>query len=65
MNAQHTYHYLFEVTGFVDFIHWASPPPAANEQGLRPAARVQWQLAPSNVGWQSGVTASRQLPLSV
>ena len=30
--ADNTYHYLFEVTRFVDFIHWVSPPPAANEQ---------------------------------
>ena len=34
--ADNSYHYLFEVTGFVDFIRWVSPPPAANEQGLRP-----------------------------
>ena len=34
--ADNSYHYLFEVTGFVDFLHWVSPPPAANEQGLRP-----------------------------
>ncbi len=34
--ADNTYHYLFEVTRFVDFIRWVSPLPAANEQGLRP-----------------------------
>ena len=34
--ADNTYHYLFEVTRFVDFIRWVSPPPATNEQGLRP-----------------------------
>jgi integrating conjugative element membrane protein (TIGR03747 family) len=34
--ADNTYHYLFEVTRFVDFIRWVSPPPAMNEQGLRP-----------------------------
>jgi len=34
--ADNTYHYLFEVTQFVDFIRWVSPPPAMNEQGLRP-----------------------------
>jgi integrating conjugative element membrane protein (TIGR03747 family) len=33
--ADHTYHYLFEVTRFVDFIQWVSPPPVPNEQGLR------------------------------
>ncbi|HFD86465.1 MAG TPA: TIGR03747 family integrating conjugative element membrane protein, partial [Gammaproteobacteria bacterium] len=34
--ADNTYYYLFEVTRFVDFIRWVSPPPIANEQGLRP-----------------------------
>ena len=34
--ADNTYHYLFEVTRFVDFIRWVSPPPAMNEQGFRP-----------------------------
>ena len=34
--ADNSYHYLFEVTGFVDFLRWVSPPPAVNEQGLRP-----------------------------
>jgi len=34
--ADKTYHYLFEVTGLVDFIEWVSPPPAAGERGLRP-----------------------------
>jgi len=34
--ADNSYHYLFEVTRLVDFIRWVSPPPAANEQGLRP-----------------------------
>ena len=34
--ADNTYHYLFEVTRFIDFIRWVSPPPAMNEQGLRP-----------------------------
>ena len=33
--ADNTYHYLFEVTRFVNFIHWVSPPPKTNEQGLR------------------------------
>jgi integrating conjugative element membrane protein (TIGR03747 family) len=33
--ADNTYHYLFEVTRFVDFIRWVSPPPVSNEQGLR------------------------------
>ena len=35
--ADNTYHVLFEVTRFVDFIRWVSPPPVPNEQGLRPA----------------------------
>ena len=34
--ADNTYHYLFEVTRFVDFIRWVSPPPTTSEQGLRP-----------------------------
>ena len=34
--ADNTYYYLFEVTRFVDFIQWVSPPPVPNEQGLRP-----------------------------
>ena len=34
--ADNTYHYLFEVTRFVAFIRWVSPPPVKNEQGLRP-----------------------------
>ncbi len=34
--ADNTYHYLFEVTRFVGFINWVSPPPAMNEKGLRP-----------------------------
>ena len=38
-----TYHYLFEVTRFVDFIRWVSPPPAANEQGLRPTLHKIYQ----------------------
>jgi integrating conjugative element membrane protein (TIGR03747 family) len=34
--ADGSYHYLFEVTGFVGFIQWVSPPPATHERGLRP-----------------------------
>jgi integrating conjugative element membrane protein (TIGR03747 family) len=34
--ADNTYHYLFEVTRFVEFIYWVSPLPTTNEQGLRP-----------------------------
>ncbi len=34
--ADNTYHYLFEVTRFVDFIRWVSPNPTKNEQGVRP-----------------------------
>ncbi len=33
--ADNTYHYLFELTRFVDFIRWVSPQPTTNEQGLR------------------------------
>ena len=33
--ADNTYHYLFEVTGFVAFIHWVAPPPRTSEQGIR------------------------------
>ena len=41
--ADNTYHYLFEVTRFVDFIRWVSPPPVTNEQGLRPTLRRIYQ----------------------
>ena len=34
--ADGTYHYMFEVTRFVTFIHWISPPPRQEEQGVRP-----------------------------
>ena len=34
--ADSTYHYLFEVTRFVDFIRWISPQPGKNEEGIRP-----------------------------
>lgn len=34
--ADNSYHYLFEVTRFVDFIRWGSTPPGQNEQGVRP-----------------------------
>ena len=34
--ADNTYHYLFEVTRFIDFIHWVSPAPTVNEGGARP-----------------------------
>jgi integrating conjugative element membrane protein (TIGR03747 family) len=33
--ADNTYHYLFEVTRFVDFIRWISPAPGLNEEGIR------------------------------
>jgi integrating conjugative element membrane protein (TIGR03747 family) len=33
--ADNTYHYLFEVTRFVDFIQWVSLPPRKHEQGVR------------------------------
>jgi len=33
--ADGTYHYLFEVTRFVAFIQWVSPPPRLEEQGMR------------------------------
>ena len=35
--ADGTYHYLFEVTRVVAFIHWVSPSPRQEEQGMRPA----------------------------
>lgn len=34
--ADGTYHYLFEATRFVDFIHWISPQPRKKEEGIRP-----------------------------
>lgn len=34
--ADGTYHYLFEVTRVVAFIHWVSPSPRQEEQGVRP-----------------------------
>lgn len=34
--ADNTYHYLFEVTRFVDFIQWVSPSPLKYEQGILP-----------------------------
>ena len=34
--AENTYHYLFEMTHFLAFIRWVSPPPRINEQGVRP-----------------------------
>lgn len=34
--ADNSYHYLFEVTRFVDLIRWVSTPPRTNEQGARP-----------------------------
>jgi len=34
--ADKTYYYLFEFTGFVDFIRWVSRPSVAGEQGVRP-----------------------------
>ena len=33
--ADRTYHYLFEVTRFVNFIRWISPAPGSNEEGIR------------------------------
>jgi len=34
--ADGIYHYLFEVTRVVAFIHWVSPPLRQEEQGMRP-----------------------------
>ena len=34
--ADNTYHYLFEVTRLVDFIHWVTHAPLPGETGLRP-----------------------------
>ena len=33
--ADGTYHYLFEVTRFVDFIHWITPRPLSDVEGIR------------------------------
>ena len=33
--ADNSYHYLFEVTRFADFIQWVSLPPRKSEQGVR------------------------------
>ncbi|MET0003337.1 MAG: DUF4400 domain-containing protein [Candidatus Thiodiazotropha sp.] len=33
--ADNSYHYLFEVTRFADFIRWVSLPPRKYEQGVR------------------------------
>ena len=41
--ADGTYHYLFEVTGFVDVIRWVSPPPAPQERGLRARLHTLYQ----------------------
>ena len=41
--ADNTYYYLFEMTRFVDFIHWVSAPPTTNEQGLRPTLHKIYQ----------------------
>jgi len=43
--ADGTYHYLFEVTRFVDLIRWASPQPVSNEEGLRPVLhKIYWPI---------------------
>jgi len=34
--ADKSYYYLFEVTGFVNFIQWISPAPKPGEKGIRP-----------------------------
>jgi len=34
--ADNTYHVLFEMTHFTTLIRWVSPPPATNEEGIRP-----------------------------
>ncbi|MBI1285921.1 MAG: TIGR03747 family integrating conjugative element membrane protein, partial [Thiobacillus sp.] len=41
--ADGTYHYLFEVTRVVAFIHWVSPPPRQEEQGVRPTLHRIYQ----------------------
>ena len=41
--ADNSYHYLFEVTRFVDFIRWVSLPPTINEQGIRPTLHKIYQ----------------------
>ena len=35
--ADGTYYYLFEVTRFVAFIQWVSPPPRSGDKGMRPS----------------------------
>ncbi|OOZ45272.1 TIGR03747 family integrating conjugative element membrane protein [Solemya velum gill symbiont] len=43
--ADGTYHYLFEVTRVVAFIHWVSPPSRQKEQGMRPTLhKIYWPL---------------------
>jgi integrating conjugative element membrane protein (TIGR03747 family) len=41
--ADNSYHYLFEVTRFVDFIQWVSPSPLKHEQGARPTLHRIYQ----------------------
>ena len=41
--ADYTYHYLFEVTRFVELIQWVSIPPERNEQGVRPMLHKLYQ----------------------
>ena len=41
--ADGTYHYLFEVTRVVAFIHWVSPPPRPEEPGVRPTLHKIYQ----------------------
>ena len=41
--ADTTYHYLFEVTRFVAFINWVSPPLRTEETGLRPKLHKVYQ----------------------
>ncbi len=44
--ADGTYHYLFELTRFVDLMRWVSPQPMPKEKGIRPALhKVYYPIA--------------------
>jgi len=34
------YHYLFEATGFIDFIHWIQAPPSVDDSSIRITLRT-------------------------
>lgn len=44
--ADGTYHYLFEVTRLVDFMHWISAQPMPEEEGVRPTLHeMYWPIS--------------------